>query len=187
MRLCITEILLILVLALVVFGGGKLAGVGKALGQSIREFKKEVGSDKKDTDKGDALTKSAENRESPTEEKGEADTAEIDYERLANEDLLMLKEEFSELSEIKSIIELENPIRYGALRDLGLSPREAYLASSKPTQNKRDNRAHLEGSVPKGRSYPRGAISDSDMTMARELFEGISDAEIRKLYRKVTQ
>ena len=42
MRLGTTEILLILVLALVVFGGGKLAGVGKALGQSIKEFKKEV-------------------------------------------------------------------------------------------------------------------------------------------------
>ncbi|MBE5769470.1 MAG: twin-arginine translocase TatA/TatE family subunit [Clostridiales bacterium] len=42
MRIGLPEILLILVLALVVFGGGKLAGVGKALGQSIREFKKEV-------------------------------------------------------------------------------------------------------------------------------------------------
>lgn len=36
------EILLIVVLALVLFGGNKLAGVGKALGQSIKEFKKEV-------------------------------------------------------------------------------------------------------------------------------------------------
>ncbi|HIU15160.1 MAG TPA: twin-arginine translocase TatA/TatE family subunit [Candidatus Ventricola intestinavium] len=42
MRLGTTEILLLLVLALVLFGGGKLAGVGKALGQSIKEFKKEV-------------------------------------------------------------------------------------------------------------------------------------------------
>ena len=41
MRLGVTEILLILVLVLVIFGGGKLAGVGKALGQSIREFKKD--------------------------------------------------------------------------------------------------------------------------------------------------
>ncbi len=48
MRLGITEILLILVLALVVFGGSRLAGVGKALGQSIREFKKEVNAEKKD-------------------------------------------------------------------------------------------------------------------------------------------
>jgi len=39
------EILLIVVLALVIFGGKKLSGVGKALGQSIREFKKEVKND----------------------------------------------------------------------------------------------------------------------------------------------
>ena len=45
MRLGILEILVILVIALVVFGGGKLAGVGKALGQSIRDFKKEVNAD----------------------------------------------------------------------------------------------------------------------------------------------
>ena len=42
MRLGTMEILLIVVLALVLFGGNKLAGVGKALGQSIKEFKKEV-------------------------------------------------------------------------------------------------------------------------------------------------
>ena len=42
MRLGTMEILLIVVLALVVFGGSKIAGVGKALGQSIREFKKEL-------------------------------------------------------------------------------------------------------------------------------------------------
>lgn len=56
MRIGITEILVILVIVLVVFGGGKLAGVGKALGQSIRDFKKEVKADdepaKKEEDKG---------------------------------------------------------------------------------------------------------------------------------------
>ena len=51
MRLGITEILLILVIALVVFGGGKLSGVGKALGQSIREFKKELNADEKTEEK----------------------------------------------------------------------------------------------------------------------------------------
>ena len=45
MRLGTMEILLIVVLALVLFGGKKLSGVGKALGQSIREFKSEVKSD----------------------------------------------------------------------------------------------------------------------------------------------
>ena len=56
MRIGITEILVILVIVLVVFGGGKLAGVGKALGQSIRDFKKEVKADdepaRKQEDKG---------------------------------------------------------------------------------------------------------------------------------------
>ena len=42
MRLGATEILLIIILALVLFGGGKLAGIGKALGRSIKDFKNEV-------------------------------------------------------------------------------------------------------------------------------------------------
>ena len=53
MHLGTTEIILIVVLALVLFGGGKLAGVGKALGKSIKDFKNEVkddGQEAKDTD-----------------------------------------------------------------------------------------------------------------------------------------
>ena len=45
MRLGTTEIVLIIVLALVLFGGGKLAGVGKALGKSIKDFRNEVKED----------------------------------------------------------------------------------------------------------------------------------------------
>ena len=48
MRLGTTEIILIIVLALVLFGGGKLAGVGKALGKSIKDFKNEVRVDNPD-------------------------------------------------------------------------------------------------------------------------------------------
>jgi sec-independent protein translocase protein TatA len=33
------ELLIILIICLVIFGAGKLPGVGRALGQSIREFK----------------------------------------------------------------------------------------------------------------------------------------------------
>ena len=40
------ELLLVIVVALVVFGGSRLAGVGKSLGQSVREFKEEVSQDK---------------------------------------------------------------------------------------------------------------------------------------------
>lgn len=48
MRIGVLEIVLILVLALILFGGKKLSGVGKALGQSIREFKDELGTDEKE-------------------------------------------------------------------------------------------------------------------------------------------
>jgi sec-independent protein translocase protein TatA len=48
MRLGTTEIILIVVLALVLFGGSKLAGVGKALGKSIKDFKNEVKDDEKE-------------------------------------------------------------------------------------------------------------------------------------------
>ncbi len=67
MRLGPMEILLILVLALVIFGGTKLSGVGKALGQSIREFKKEIKSD--DDKKPDDDKKSDEKSEANEEKK----------------------------------------------------------------------------------------------------------------------
>ena len=43
MRLGPMEITLLVILALIVFGGTRLAGLGKALGSSIRDFKKEMG------------------------------------------------------------------------------------------------------------------------------------------------
>lgn len=53
MRLGTTEIILIIVLALVLFGGGKIAGLGGALGKSIKDFKSAVKEDEpaKESDK----------------------------------------------------------------------------------------------------------------------------------------
>ena len=53
MRLGTTEIILIVILALVLFGGGKLAGVGKAMGKSIKGFKEEVRGDDPQTEPSD--------------------------------------------------------------------------------------------------------------------------------------
>jgi sec-independent protein translocase protein TatA len=47
----VTELLIIMVIALIIFGGGKLAGVGKALGQAISEFRSAVkGEEEKPTE-----------------------------------------------------------------------------------------------------------------------------------------
>ena len=43
----VPELILILIIGLVVFGPGKLPGVGKALGQSIKEFKQANSDDDK--------------------------------------------------------------------------------------------------------------------------------------------
>ena len=46
------ELLIILLVALLLFGGSRLAGLGKGVGRSIREFKEEVKSaDSPDQDK----------------------------------------------------------------------------------------------------------------------------------------
>ena len=47
--------------------------------------------------------------------------------------------------------------------------------------------AHLGGGVPKRVETPRGVMTKTEMREARELFEGLSDAEIHRLYKKVTQ
>ena len=48
----VPELLIILVVALLLFGGSRLAGLGKGVGRSIREFKEEVrAADSKDQDK----------------------------------------------------------------------------------------------------------------------------------------
>jgi len=47
-------LVILLLIALIVFGGSRLGGIGGALGKSIREFKREV-----HTDGGDSDTTSA--------------------------------------------------------------------------------------------------------------------------------
>ncbi len=44
------ELIIILVLALVVFGANRLSGLGKALGDNIRDFKAAVKEDPSETD-----------------------------------------------------------------------------------------------------------------------------------------
>lgn len=42
MHIGVQELIIILLIAAVVFGGTKISGLGKALGKSVREFKDEV-------------------------------------------------------------------------------------------------------------------------------------------------
>ena len=57
MGLGMGELIIILIIAVLLFGGKKLSGVGKALGQSIREFKDEVKGDDKEAAKEEETEK----------------------------------------------------------------------------------------------------------------------------------
>ena len=120
--------------------------------------------------------------ENPPVEKNEGEV--VDYETLMKEDIAELKSEFSELYGVRDISELDNPLRYAALRDLGLTPKEAYLATRKTRRE--DNRSHLYSSAAI-RASREGSIPESELNAARELFSDMSDGEIRKLYKKVTK
>ena len=117
------------------------------------------------------------------------DTEDLQSEPSVNEmlmdDLAELKEEFCELQGINDIAELHNPTRYAALRDLGLTPKEAYLATS--VAKKADTRSHLRGGVPHIAKSPVSSMTRREWQIARALFEDMTDSDIEKLYRKVTR
>ena len=54
MRIGTTELLLILALAILLFGGTRLAGLGKSLGKGIKEFRQEMKGEDKTEAKKDA-------------------------------------------------------------------------------------------------------------------------------------
>ena len=51
----VPELLIILVIAVAVFGAGRLAGIGAALGNSVRDFRKAVKEDDEPVDAKPAL------------------------------------------------------------------------------------------------------------------------------------
>ena len=108
-----------------------------------------------------------------------------DYALIVESDLNELRARFSELRGIRYITELEDPLRYATLRDLGLTPAEAYLATTERRLHT-DNRSHLSSAVPRGAGGPTGSMSRTELERARDLFPGLGDAELHSLYKKVS-
>lgn len=64
---------------------------------------------------------------------------------------------------------------------------EDSAAATEVDTDKSASLSHLTSSVPRAARVPRGALSKSEMTELRELFGGLSDAEIQRLYKRVTK
>lgn len=120
------------------------------------------------------------------EGESKADGGEVDYEALMRRDLATLKATFPELAGLNDIADMRGALRYAALRDLGLTAEEAYMAASAP-RVRRDNRAHLSTPVTKGASTAMVGMSASELHTARELFGGMTDADIYNLYKRVSR
>jgi hypothetical protein len=124
-----------------------------------------------------------------SEEEAEAlaeEVQEIDYAALAAEDLATLRAQFPALKGLTSLAALSDPVRYAELRECGLTPKEAYLAIGGTPRRASDNRAHLFSAVPRASTATTEAISAAEMAEARRLFSNLTDAQICKLYKKVT-
>jgi hypothetical protein len=114
-----------------------------------------------------------------------SDGIEVDYEALIASDVASLKAEFPELAGIKDVTDLNNPLRYAALRDLGLTPAEAYMATAK--RSGRDTRSHLVSARGRSMAQDTGMMSQLELATARDLFPGRSDSELQRLYKRVTK
>ena len=137
-------------------------------------------------DENDSAVTDADENEESADAREESVNELPDYAKIVDDDIKALKEEFPELHYMTDIYELKNPARYGALRDLGLSAKEAYLASG-GIRTSRDNRSHLYSSVPKSATSPLAEIPRQEFEIAKEIFSDMSDSEIRKLYQKVNR
>lgn len=128
-----------------------------------------------------------------TPESEDAPTADSEYEPSDREEccanteseLLSLAESFPEILAAENPDEVINLERYAELRTLGLTEREAYMATRRAVRRE-DNRAHLSPTVTKEARGPHSAMPEGELRACRELFIGMSDAEIRRLYKKVT-
>lgn len=83
-RLGIVELILILVVALVIFGPAKLPEIGKAVGKSLKEFKKETSNIMGDGDKTESKS-TGEKKTDETPKTGETKNEEL-KEKDAEED-----------------------------------------------------------------------------------------------------
>ena len=119
----------------------------------------------------------------------EENLTECDSEGIGIEDsAYMLDDEISELRaqypEMIRDTESTDSERYSELRSMGLSMKEAYLATSERKKST-DTRTHLRGGKPITAKSPASGMSRRELEIARSVFDGMSDEQIRKLYNRV--
>lgn len=108
-----------------------------------------------------------------------------DHATRAERDMAAIAARFPEM-EGKTLADLPSPRRYGELRELGLSPEEAYLATlPRPRERADSGKAHLRTTAPRRTVSRATSMSHAEMRAASELFPGMSGRDILSLYKRV--
>ena len=118
-----------------------------------------------------------------------------EFEKKKRADLSEVQALYPETKQYGDIENIPNFRRFAELRDMGLSPKEAYIAANPDAAREsvaaavkqgalNDTKKHLRSSVPKGAKDGSVRMSRGDLAEWRELFPGKSDKEIVALYRQ---
>ena len=172
----------------------------------IRDTLKAMGIEEEDIDKGlaqlAAETKgmtfgeyTKERAEARKQEEAQRVYKEVMLQRMIDTDMNELHSLFPETKAVTKFEELPNARRYAELRDMGLTPKEAYSAAnpearreavvaSVKQQTINASKSHLKSNVPVASKDTSVKISRGDMEMYREMFPNKSDKEIIALYKK---
>lgn len=109
-------------------------------------------------------------------------------------DLAEVQAAYPDTKAYKSVKDFPNFKEFGRLRDLGLSPKQAYIASHPDAvrqnvaaatrqQSLNDTKKHLKPAVSKASRDNTITMTKKELAECRDLFPGMSDREIMKLYR----
>lgn len=118
-----------------------------------------------------------------------------EFEKKKRADLSEVQALYPETKQYGDIEDIPNFRRFAELRDMGLSPKEAYIAANPDAAREsvaaavkqgalNDTKKHLRSSVPKGAKDGSVRMSRAEFAEWRELFPGKSDKEIVALYRQ---
>ena len=109
-------------------------------------------------------------------------------------DLAEVQAAYPDAKAYASVKDFPNFKEFGRLRDLGLSPKQAYIASHPDAvrqnvaaatrqQSLNDTKKHLKPAVSKASRDNTITMTKKELAECRDLFPGMSDKEIMKLYR----
>lgn len=117
-----------------------------------------------------------------------------EFEKKMKADLEELQRFYPETKKLTSITQVQNFAEFGKLRDMGLTPKQAYaaanadgvrdsVAAAVKQQSLNETKQHLQSAVPKKAKGDSITITKSELAQWRDLFPDKSDKEILALYK----